>query len=103
MIRRILLALAWVAAAAMFLTSIPNAKADSDTDAFIEILHERGIRHSQGDYFLVAAGHEMCMYLDAGFTRYQVMDMLYNTTGLTSGETGYFLGASMAAFCPWQM
>jgi Protein of unknown function (DUF732) len=69
-------------------------------DAFVQVLHEEGIGHNGGDAQLIAAGYEACNNLRAGRTIQQEFAAIHRVSSLDWGQSGYFVGASVAAYCP---
>ena len=89
------------------LLAASTARADpADTDAkFLAALDSRGITYSSPEV-MIAAGHVACEELDRGETPTTVaQDVMNNkdvltTSNLDGYHAGFFVGASIAAYCP---
>lgn len=80
--------------------------ANADVDAkFLAALGSRGITYSSPEV-MIAAGHAACAELDRGETPVRVAhDVMKNKDVLTGSNldrfrAGFFVGASIAAYCP---
>lgn len=100
------LALAMVAAlAAVTLlgplgAAVPIARAQPTDDDFLAALQAKGITYRSGDA-AIAAGHLVCSELDQGETPAQVAQDVINNSDLDAYHAGYFVGASIGAYCPY--
>lgn len=66
-------------------------------DKFLDVIHEEGIFvHLRGQAIDLAKS--TCETLDAGATLRQMMDVATETLGV--GDAGFFIGASIGAYCP---
>ena len=95
--------IAGLAAAALGIGGLAPAvaTADTGTDAFLDVLHTQGIGHEDGDGMLIAEGELVCEYLRHGHSPLHVARMVYlNSDLIDPANAGYFVGASIAAFCP---
>jgi len=84
------------------LLSAPLASADAETPneiAFVSVLDKKGISYSSEDN-AIAAGHAVCGELDRGVSLGSVIRTFWSATGYTPNQSGYIVGASIAAFCP---
>ncbi|HTY32562.1 DUF732 domain-containing protein [Mycobacterium sp.] len=79
--------------------SAAPASADSNDDAFIAALTREGIDVSDPDT-LIARAHEVCDRLDRGQAGSLVVLEVRKQTNLSVRDAGYFVGASVAAYCP---
>jgi hypothetical protein len=79
----------------------PSAHADYavDTSNFQGALSSRGITFASGQAAIVA-GHEVCDELDHGRQASDVANDLMTQTKLDGYHAGFFVGVSIAAFCP---
>jgi hypothetical protein len=89
------------------LLAVPTAHADpADTDAkFLAALDSRGITYASPEV-MIAAAHVACEEIDRYEAPEQVaLDVMNNKDVLTSSNldgyhAGFFVGASVAAYCP---
>ncbi len=89
------------------LRAASTAHADpADTDAkFLAALTSKGITFGSPEV-MIAAGHVACTQLDQGETPAQVaQDVMNNkdvltTSNLDGFHAGFFVGASIGAYCP---
>ncbi|MGA9491108.1 MAG: DUF732 domain-containing protein [Mycobacterium sp.] len=87
--------------------AVATAHADpADTDAkFLAALDSRGITYASPEV-MIAAGHVACEELDRGEAPGQVaQDVMNNkdvliTSNLDGYHAGFFVGASIGAYCP---
>jgi|ERR1700677_2199327 Protein of unknown function (DUF732) len=79
----------------------PAAHADSAVDGsnFHGALTSRGITFASRQA-ATAAGHEVCDELDQGQQASDVANTVMTQTNLDGYHAGFFVGASIAAFCP---
>ena len=75
------------------------AHADATDDAFLAALKAKGIRFGSPDKVLVAA-HEVCEELENGKTPAQVASTVQGNSTLGGYHAGFFVGASIRAYCP---
>ncbi|OBI45518.1 DUF732 domain-containing protein [Mycobacterium sp. E796] len=75
------------------------ARADAADDAFLAALNAKGIHFGSPDKALIA-GHEVCDELDTGRTVNQVASTVMSNSSLDGYHAGYFVGASIRAYCP---
>jgi Protein of unknown function (DUF732) len=82
-------------------TAASAAHADpADVDAkFLAALTSRGITFTSPEVG-IAAGHVACDKLDGGETPTQVAQDVMNSSSLDGYHAGYFVGASIGAYCP---
>ncbi|HYB36901.1 MAG TPA: DUF732 domain-containing protein [Mycobacterium sp.] len=78
-----------------------TAHADpADVDAkFLAALRSQGIAYVSPQVG-IAAGHAVCRELDQGETPTQVAQDVMNSSNLDGFHAGYFVGASIGAYCP---
>lgn len=72
----------------------------SDLDArFLAALDSHGITYASPEVG-IAAGHLVCTKLDGGKKPTDVAQDVMNNSTLDGYHAGYFVGASIAAYCP---
>ncbi|OBI56145.1 DUF732 domain-containing protein [Mycobacterium sp. E787] len=81
------------------LAAAPIARGDANDDAFLAALTAKGIRFGSPDKAIIA-GHEVCDELDNGKTPAQVASTVQANSGLDGYHAGFFVGASIRAYCP---
>ncbi len=91
--------LAALAALGPLAAATPIARADANDDAFLAALTAKGIRFGSPDKAIIA-GHEVCDELDNGKTPAQVASTVQANSGLDGYHAGFFVGASIRAYCP---
>lgn len=84
------------AAAVIFATP---ASADQTDDAFLAALKKHGIVFTNRND-AIAMAHSLCAGLDNGQTPTILVLSLMKNTDLSAHEAGYFLGDSVASYCP---
>ena len=77
----------------------PIARAEPIDDRFLAALQSQGITY-QSPEAAIAAGHLVCSELDHGETPQQVAQDVINVSNLDPFHAGYFVGASIGAYCP---
>ena len=79
----------------------PTAHADYAVDSsnFLGALSSRGITFTSRQA-AIAAGHEVCDELDQGKQASDVGNDVMTQTNLDGYHAGFFVGVSIAAFCP---
>jgi hypothetical protein len=79
----------------------PTAHADYavDTSNFLGALTSKGITFTARQA-AIAAGHEVCAELDQGKQASDVGNDVMTQTHLDGYHSGFFVGVSIAAFCP---
>ena len=78
----------------------PTAHADAvDRSNFLGALTSRGITFASRQA-ATAAGREVCDELDQGIQASDVANNVMTQSGLDGYHAGFFVGASIAAFCP---
>lgn len=80
-------------------TAAPAARADVIDDAFLAALRARNIHYPSSESAIIAA-HDVCHELDMGKAPPQVASDVMNNSELDGYHAGYFVGASMRAYCP---
>jgi len=83
---------------AALLTAAP-ASADQNDDGFVAALQKGGITVPDRNT-AITMGHNVCGELAKGKPRTAVVMSLVESTDLSSRDSGYFVGVSVAAYCP---
>lgn len=76
------------------------ARADTTDEVFLLTLDRQGIGYPSRAYAL-RAGRSVCADLDAGLPVNAAVLTLARVSYLSLYEAGFFVGASVAAFCPY--
>nr|WP_231983732.1 DUF732 domain-containing protein [Mycobacterium sp. E2733] len=79
-----------------------TAHADATDDAFLKALRDKGISYVSPDS-AISAGHKVCQLLDTGQTYTDVAEEVLKSSTLDAYHAGYFVGVSMAAYCPHEL
>lgn len=77
----------------------PSAHADAVDNNFLNALGSRGITFASPQSAIVAA-HEVCDELDGGRASSDVANDVMQQSSLDGYHAGFFVGVSIAAFCP---
>jgi len=80
-------------------TAAPNAHAESHDDTFLAALTSKGIKFGSPQSAIIAA-HEVCDELGLGKPKSEVANELMQNSNLDGYHAGYFVGTSVAAYCP---
>jgi len=95
------LATAAIVATTLIAPFLGTARADAspaNDRAFIYTLDSEGIIYTtEGD--ALRAGEAVCQYLDLGYDAMETVTLVVDASGLGWYQAGYFVGASIAAFC----
>lgn len=75
------------------------ASADETDDAFVGALAKNGITMPDPDT-AISMGHSVCTGLDNGQPSTALAMGLVKNTDLSPRQAGYFVGVSVAAYCP---
>ena len=81
------------------LGAAPTAHANAADDAFLAELQSDGVTDDSREA-AIEAGHKVCEYLDQGKTLDQVVYDVVFSSHLPAYDSGYFVGASVRAYCP---
>ena len=77
------------------------AYADATDDIFIGVLDEEGIAYpSESEAIIVA--HQVCGFVQDGNTLEDAIVEVMNESGMGVEESGFFVGAATASYCPDQ-
>ncbi|MEE6178414.1 DUF732 domain-containing protein [Mycobacterium sp. 050134] len=79
--------------------SAPAAGADTIDNAFLSAVKGKGINFASPQAAIVA-GHEVCDELDLGRQKSDVASEVMTNSNLDAYRAGFFVGASVSAFCP---
>lgn len=72
----------------------------SPTDEkFLEALRSHDISYESPEW-AIWDGHQTCLALDNGYSPTQVAEALMQQTRLDAYHAGFFVGASIGAYCP---
>ena len=82
-----------------FAAAAPNAHAESHDDTFLAALTSKGIKFGSPQSAIIAA-HEVCDELGLGKAKSNVANELMQNSNLDGYHAGYFVGTSVAAYCP---
>jgi Protein of unknown function (DUF732) len=82
-----------------FGAGIQVVRADPIDDKFLAALQSHGITYRSPEA-AIAAGHLVCTELDQGQPKSQVAQDVIDQTDLDPYHAGYFVGASVGAYCP---
>ncbi len=88
-----------VALLSLVAVAAPAAHADAVDDTFLSALKSKGITFASPQAAIVA-GHEVCDELDLGRQKSDVASDVTKNSNLDGYHAGFFVGASVAAFCP---
>jgi hypothetical protein len=90
-----------VAPLSIVAVAAPTAHADAAVDSsnFVGALSSRGITFTSRQAAIVA-GHEVCDELDQGKQASDVANNVMTQSALDGYHAGFFVGVSIAAFCP---
>jgi hypothetical protein len=79
--------------------SAPTANADAVDSNFVNALNSRGITFASSQAAIIAA-HQVCDELDSGRASSDVANDVMQQSSLDGYHAGFFVGVSIAAFCP---
>ena len=88
-----------VALLGLVAVAAPTAHADAVDSNFLGAIGSKGITFASGQSAIVA-GHEVCDELDQGRQATDVANDVMTQTNLDGYHAGFFVGVSIAAFCP---
>jgi hypothetical protein len=91
--------LALAAALLGLVVASPTAHADAIDSAFLAAVKAKGINFPSPQAAIIA-GHEVCDELDLGRQKPDVASDVMSNSRLDGYHAGFFVGASVAAFCP---
>ena len=76
------------------------AHADTDDQTFLAAMKSEGITDHVSPAHAIEAAHSVCQKLDGGETPTQVANDVLNSSTMPAYHSGYFVGASIKAYCP---
>jgi hypothetical protein len=82
-----------------FSAVMPAVRADPIDDRFLAALQSSGINYTSPGAAIEAA-HQVCTELGSGRTKDDVAQEVMDRSGLDPYHAGYFVGASVGAYCP---
>ena len=94
-----LLSVVAVAALGLVAIAAPTARADAVDGNFVNALNSKGITFASPQAAIIAA-HEVCDELDSGRASSDVANDVMQQSSLDGYHAGFFVGVSIAAFCP---
>jgi hypothetical protein len=77
----------------------PAANADAVDNLFVTAVKNKGIEFDNPQAAIVA-GHEVCDELDIGKQKSDIASEVMTNSNLDGYRAGFFIGASIAAYCP---
>ncbi len=80
-------------------SAVPAAHADAVDSQFLNLLQAHGINFGSPQAAIQAA-HQVCDELDAGRQKSDVANEVTGSSNLDGYHAGYFVGVSVAAYCP---
>ena len=98
MVTRLLVAMA--AASIGVLIGAPAAQADTTDDNFLAQLKSEGITDHISGAHAIEAAHSVCVKLDNGASPTAVVNEVLNSSTMPAYHSGFFVGASIDAYCP---
>jgi hypothetical protein len=88
-----------VALLGLLAVTAPAAHADAVDSNFLNALKSKGVTFASSQA-AVQAGHQVCDNLDQGRATQDVANDVMQQSGLDGYHAGFFVGVSVAAFCP---
>ena len=76
-----------------------TAHADSNDNKFLAAMKSEGITDHVSSQHAIEAAHSVCQKLDSGETPTQVANDVLNSSSMPAYQAGYFVGASIDAYC----
>ena len=76
------------------------ARADTNDNKFLSVLKSEGITDHVTPSHAIEGAHTVCQKLDQGMTPTQVANDVLNSSNMPAYHSGYFVGASIDAYCP---
>jgi Protein of unknown function (DUF732) len=93
--------LAAIGIVAVGMCSAATASASpADDQGFLSALDKQAIAYSSAQW-AISTAKEACTLLDDGATGVSAASEISKTNGVPIEKAGYFVGASIAAYCPW--
>lgn len=82
------------------LGAVATAHADTNDNRFLASLKTEGITDHVSPSHAIEAAHSVCQKLDGGESPAQVANDVLNNSSMPAYHAGYFVGASIDAYCP---
>ncbi len=98
-VRSVVIGLALMLPLSVVAITAPCARADAVDASFLKALESKQITFASGQAAVVA-GHQVCDALDSGRASSDVANDVMQQSGLDGYHAGFFVGVSIAAFCP---
>jgi hypothetical protein len=80
--------------------AIATAQANTSDDKFISTIKSEGITDHVSSAHAIEAAHSVCQKLDGGESPTAVANDVLNSSTMPAYHSGYFVGASIDAYCP---
>jgi Protein of unknown function (DUF732) len=87
-------------ASVCLLAPVWPAYADNIDDKFLSDLRSEGISDHLSNSHAIDAGHVVCVQLDNGMSTADVVNDVLNSSQMPAYHSGFFVGASIDAYCP---
>jgi hypothetical protein len=97
--RSLLTGLCSVVALLVLPVATPKAHADGVDDQFLNAVKAKDINFASPQAAILA-GHQVCNELDQGKQKGDVANDVASSSNLDGYHAGFFVGLSIAAFCP---
>ncbi|MGA9678735.1 MAG: DUF732 domain-containing protein, partial [Mycobacterium sp.] len=81
------------------LGAVSTAHADTKDNKFLAAMKSEGITDHVSTQHAIDAAHTVCQKLDGGETPTQVANDVLNNSTMPAYQSGYFVGASIDAYC----
>ena len=88
-----------VALLGLLTVTTPTARADAVDSNFLNALQSKGVTFASPQA-AIQAGHQVCVELDQGRATQDVANDVMQQSSLDGYHAGFFVGISIAAFCP---
>ncbi|BBX48407.1 hypothetical protein GCM10009641_05470 [Mycobacterium cookii] len=88
-----------VALLGLVTVTTPTAHADAVDSNFLNALKAKGVTFASSQA-AIQAGHQVCDELDQGRATQDVANDVMQQSSLDGYHAGFFVGVSIAAFCP---
>ncbi len=98
-VRSVVTGLVLVLPLSVMAITAPSAHADAVDASFLNALQSKQIKFASGQAAVIA-GHQVCDALDSGRAASDVANDVMQQSGLDGYHAGFFVGVSIAAFCP---
>jgi hypothetical protein len=82
------------------LAAVSTAHADTKDNQFLTAMKSDGITDHVSPQHAIVAAHSVCQKVDGGESPTQVATDVLNNSSMPAYDSGYFVGASINAYCP---